>query len=1044
MEQQIYTSAVVGDRVGFQTIARSGNFTRSDIADLEGLYTFFGQWPTSIPDEGVLSFLKIKPGSYVAWRTYRHGVDASGGRNNLWVHAFVFSEEELLLMNGDPFVLEDADCFLTPGTQVSPELPAIPAPQSKVGNGDLSPLAALSSLQIDILLAASLCQGYSYFDSEAVTPAHIRAVRYLVPGPQRNRMTFYGLVTGIPTRKAKLILMPSHRHSPGLDSDASAVACLQKGEYSGPDPTGYASLMADYVKGRDYEAIEGLAELSEDFGVDVFAPEAGEVATLFSQRQEYVAKLQTETILKRCESLRTTANAKAIEGYRNEALLAIARRAVDTAKNEVPLQQAIAVLGKRESGLTTEQVADLGKVLQAVWKRLGDYPLLLPDLLESHDLYFEPAQAEIGSLLREFPQYQESVNAHLPNAEERVRYWYRVIQAAIKKPEYRGLTEWVSASLLVAAMPGYAPSQLSTLWDQCGRYVVAHEPASQVWKSLREIPANDAYARIARDLLTKTECVSNWKELANWIVWSSRDQALFETVAGLLPQLCGDLGKIYTLAERLNAGRRLSPERALDMLLIAAPPSRDGGKLAVQFLLSLRLDTRLLFLTRYLPERRITDRYAWRLFEALAPRDAEEARLLVQTAWSYWPEFPKNIRKMLLYTLDDTWRRFPSSGAKALLDRAGRKKRICKRVLRITVTALIVVSCALGVTNAVRWLIPSGTPSRVGISDDWNWKEQIKETSESDSIKILKYSILRREAICEAAIYKDKRNLTDAWDHIYKRYSSKQPPEPWALAIVGLLDPTRTNDHPFILCDHMALSAARKTFLGAFRKKPVKLERTTSLEPDHAWYGRIDSLVESLKYEVFPPGGQEPIIGQIARDERIGPIWKLWTEAKLGEFRLSKADQDALSNDEIWLLEIAAWAQKPGRVATQSGSTTRTGSAARGPLTVPGKVTKPQPASRPSRSKTKPTSKPSKSKTKPTSKPSKLETKPRSRQSKPKPKLPSRPPKPKTKPPSGQPTSKPKPTSRQSESKIKPGRQTGNTSPVEATATDATTTKPGE
>ena len=926
MEQMIYAWTSSASRVGYRTIARSDGLSENDALELEGLFGFFGPPPRAIPSEGVPSFLCVGPETYAAWRIYTQTHDVRGTRDAIWVHAFVFDAKELDAMDGDPFALDDAGQFISPRSDLPKRLRRLRPAKPERGPRTVTSLEALTPLQTEMLLAAAFCPGYACLSQEGLNWQQIRALRYLVPAEQRATLTFYGLVTGVPARKPKLMLVSSDCYGRSFDPGATVTASLASQDYAGQDPTPYAAALASLLATKAWERARELVRLAETLKVDVFGSGADDLVGLFRKRESLVRDLEARELQRLSGALRTAENAAHVAEFYGNALLAIAERAIRLSGGTEKVRESISVMAEDAGELTSRQRAAGWSVLDEAWHRLLREPTLLPPLLHASRAWPEESAEKIAWLVQHFPAYLEAVSAKVDRFGDRLALLKEAADEA-QRSAGTALAEWSAAGLIATAVSAMGPDQVNTLWNAYGRWVRSRGPALLIWKQLRHAAPQTDMWDMVHDLALRTITFGDCDQIASFLKWATRQPDALSEACAVASQLCPSPQAKLDVAAALVNRERLHEADAFCILLAMERSARRRGPLATAFLTSLPMRERFRLAVDVVRSGDIQKK-AHFLYAVLEPADEDQARVLVEMARYYMKTVPFWLRGGIYARLECVRWQFPLCGAEALLRVREQRRRAAWTVALATAAVVAVLAAAVVFQDDLAdWLSPRAAPkgekaqaakkeegsgletqappqgnrSEVSVHGaGWDWRNEVQSYAEFKPIITGKMKVYRKHVICEAALRRDVRVAEDAcWD-IQVAVLLQEEPASWAVAVLEVLDP-REPARRIGLCSDSRLAEARRYFAEAWDDGAVPPEGI------RAAIGRV--LDAGSPQPPTPPGASGP-----------SSPWGTWLADKGLEYVVDKcrsergpklALKEPLSDDdERWLLEVGLWAER--------------------------------------------------------------------------------------------------------------------------------------
>ena len=694
MEQLIYTSVVTSEQVGFQTVARSRGLQSSFVAELESMFGFYGQPPDRIPDAGSLSFAMVQPEQFAAWRLFIQGLDASGSRRNIWVHCITFDRRELLAMNGDPFVLDDAGLFLKPHDRVDGVMPQMEVPPTGEMPQPLDALLKMPALRRDMLIAAGLCTGYAYVCGD-VSEGNIRALRYLVPPNQRGLLTFYGMATGIPRTKAKLIVLGIAHLGRDLDAKADIIADLQREEYHGLDPTPYAATVSRLLEARDTRALTDLIELAGELGASVCGSATSELVKAFESRQAYIAQCDVAGVRSLSTALAARGNATGVAKYYITALCAMGRGAIGTASAQ-KLSEIVEALVEAKPTMTVACVAEALTVIEGVWDSLATVPSCLLSLLKAAAAWPVELAPRMTELARRFGAYRAAFGKLAWSVEDMGGFW-KVAAATIaaNSDAPRELCEWVYASCLESSLAASDPDTMGVQWVRYGKTIKAAGPVTLVGSGLLRVSVRREFLEIVDHVLFRTDYRPQDKVLGDWLAWSAGDDAIFRHFAARVGQLLSHKDGVLRLAMDAYHDRRLTAQRGVELLRRSCPDVSKCWNMSLRFLGEVSIGERLGLFEE--ASRNHDLREMEMIAEAVIPVNEEEAAVVVDLSAAGSARLSKMGAKVLRGVLRETSQRFPRSGAGMMLLEEERKRMRVKAVL-------LAVPC-LALVAGVFWLL---------------------------------------------------------------------------------------------------------------------------------------------------------------------------------------------------------------------------------------------------------------------------------------------------------------------------------------------------
>lgn len=707
MEQQVYTSAKRQDRTGFQTIARSPGLSQRDQTSFQDLYGMFGSWPR-IPPKGVLSFVGVERDRWAVWMRYPCSHDASGSRENYWVHAYIVTRDELDAMGGDPFTLVDANYFLRPTESLSCKLPPCSAPKATRRDEAeyLSPLSKVPSQQLDVLLATALCPGKALLGAAALPGNVTRALVHLVPPSLRHRFTFFGLVGGLPPHEAKWMVLPP-AHVKNARGDA-AIATLKPERYQGPEPTSYAQAMSRYIKaGRLLEAAK-LVAFAERLRANVFDDDTSHLVRVFEQHRHFIRDLDVKNVGKSIDCLRPHCNDDALLDLQKEALLDIAELATQMPSASVPLGEAIVDLGGLAVQWTTEDRNRLVRTLTAAWDCLYEDPQLLPVLLKMSREFPDLTHQRVDALTETFDEYHGQLNQHLP-VGDRIKFWGNVLELICEEGGSVALEKPACVSLLVCAAESAPAREFAEHWEMLGEKVRSADDLQEILEAVRHAQPEEAHVPVLADIFHRLDPERRSRVLHEFLLWSAGWRQVFQALARELPKLCSRHAEPLELARDIVSSPGVTFEHCKTVFLEAISACPDLEEQAAQLAVAFSMERRFALLQavrRHLAKHR---GLAFAIIQTLAPTNEEEAREFVAVIGrngSLYRSLPRRFRRELWKIVEQvaSTPRYHAAGAGPIVVRERRRKKTLKYVLAAEVLALI----ALGVAFAIELgVIPS-------------------------------------------------------------------------------------------------------------------------------------------------------------------------------------------------------------------------------------------------------------------------------------------------------------------------------------------------
>jgi len=911
MEQFIYTSATTRKGTGLQTVASSSGIDDSSIAELEGMFGFFGPIPSDVPADGILSFVQFQPGRYAAWKLHVHGRDASGSRRNIWVHCIVFGDEDLVGLGGDPFCLDDLGVFRRPEDGIPEILERLPQPAVDYRAFDSAWLTGLDPTEVEILLAAGLCKGTAVLAAKHVPVNAIRALRYLVPMLQRGKMTFYGLVTRIPSRPAKLMVVPQDRYESSMVEAGIVAASLSTHEYHGEDPTRYASLVANYLCNGQVKQLQDLLRMAEDLGIDVCSSEADEYVRLFVEYPKYVVDLDIGAFLERCGTLDNKSSNQAVKIYRAKGILAIAEMALGTTNSPSKLREIIEALKSADKDLDKVGRNRSRRHVTSLWERLYKIPEALPSLLSYSQLGPDRYKRQIDALSRDFERYKKYFDLSCPNPRRQLAFW-REVDRELPGSLEDGLGTWVAACLASSAIRTMKTSDLEQTWAGISGRIRSAQALRLVWQTLRQVPPHAGYVRMACDILVELVKDRSTDDVESWFVWASGCSLIFDQGAQCYGQLQRDHGTILTLAEKLWSSKHITMVTALQLVLCATSTSMESGNCLFEFLRRIPIKERFFLIAHDIPHdlRKIVRLPG--LWDSLVPTSAKEARVLGAIAPNFLKGLRRSDRKSLLNVLQKTYDRFPLSGVGRPVIAARRWKKI-RRFAMTVLLGSIAVMCGIWAFHA--WWSqrePSSKAAKSSVLDAW--KQRSDADSASRELMVMGYTYTRAELLNEAllsrAIRRAKYGATGMESDDLSRYA------------MNVLGPDR-KDRPYVFLSQREVRQALQML-----QNEGKSSSSCSGTLKDRTLGIDGSDLDALKNPIRQARRKESVAPSCSSGGGISPLIYEWCRMQKTSLRnegqqVKSGDQTlvkGLSDDDVWLVNVAVEAvivPVDGRVEAQ-------------------------------------------------------------------------------------------------------------------------------
>lgn len=942
-------------RVGYQTLARSEGLSEKDALELEGLFGFFGPPPRSIPAEGIPSFLRVGPDTYAAWRIYAQTHEARGTRDAIWVHAFVFNANELDAMDGDPFALDDAGMFIASRSDVPERLPRVKPPKPGEPRRILERLRSLTPGQVDVLLMAAFCSGYACLSEEGVEWWTIRALRYLVPAGQRGRLTFYGLVTGVPLHKARLVVVTRDCFGRSFDPEAAVTASLAGEQHAGQNATSYASAMASLIGDQAWDRVQRLVALAETLGVDVFGSAADSLVDLFRKQQSFVEGLDATALRQLCQSLRNKENAEAIDKFYGKALLAIAEQAIGGKGDEKKLVESLSVLAEDAERLPAPQRRSAWAVFVDAWNRLERQPMVLPPLLNASRIWPDESADKIRWLVKNCRHYLDNVDKLVERPQDRVV----LLEGSLAEARRAGstaLAEWCAAGLISVAIQTAPPEQVRRLWSKYGRWVRSREPARLIWGALTRVTPRAEMWAVVEDLALRTISVGDSNEVAAFLTWATRSPDRLKETCRVAGELCPSIqGKVNVARALLEKGR-VHEEDVFHLLMAMEPKARRREPLAIAFLPYVSMRTRFRLAVSAVKSGHIPSRKLHFLFAVLEPSNEEEARCLVEMVRYDIDSVPFWLRGGIYNLLKRVRRLYPLCGAEPLLRvRDAEKRRMFIGILAAGIVTVVAVTGFVFKGEIQKWFTvtpvegptadleaPSQPPkdepesepelepeqgTSAPASDEargpLGWKDRFQRLEPTQSISMGGgMSILRRDALCEAALSRDPVGVArDACQEIEKSVKSGADPQVWAVAVLDTLH-RACSDSLLGLCGREQMAKARHAYAHGWTEARRAYATAWPSEPPFAQINSLWPLLKRCPVIMHSEYLMHVTSGALPWDSEAGAGQSLWESFVADRGLTEDVDKwgpdtqwnrrwdDRLRGEgHLWLFQVAFWAR---------------------------------------------------------------------------------------------------------------------------------------
>jgi len=830
VEQLIYTAIGSGERSGYQVCSRSPGLSSNDLAILEGVFGFHGPAPNDFPSSGVLSVIQIRAGYFCAWKTYRREGNAADSRRALWVHAFVFSEDEFQAMEYDPYALCDAQLFKQPCDAVSKDLPRAQPPKP-AQRSQATALFDLKAIEIDALCASLFSRKHCYLSWDGMTGDRMRAVQILFPRELRRRLTFYGMVSGTPATKAKIILSSQAIALGQVDTSCSGAASIEDGRYRGENPSAYACAIAEYLKSRNQGGMLQFIRFAESMGDDVLASGGAALVKLHARGRELVEQRGVAELVSCCAELSRSASPEAVRRFRNDVLLGICEHALGEGQFAAVTEAATELLHPG-GPMCNRDMTRLGACAEAVMSSAIQDPRLLVMALRLSQHCHHDVTGVVKALLQNFGDVVRAVRRQMRDNSERVRFWEEVAATA----RSCGHNELAAEADVMLIMDSIKCSECMErdMLAACLTSVRTPEQLQRVRDALFASRPRSSHVPLVRHLLTRSR-TDGCLALKKWMPWAICDEAVWQI-----------------LEDELRSRSEGHAEAALEVVDAAWRDNELDATAAFRLLASMEQvcsgeATALRFARSVPPDERVSvalDTYR-RHGEAaarpiLSSRGYRQAMSCIEAVRRRSTAMSRKEERVLSKLAHESMRMLTAALGPS---QEGLRFR-WRAIAAITLSAVVVSAGAAAVVWWKNWW-PVGAerrPESVNRAQEVDWRKEISLSGES-LLRVYGSKVQKGWVISEAAIIRDVNVVADAWASIAEPSRGSLPPEVWALTVLSVT--TSWRGHALLTGEDV--KAARKVLSEQLIRTPLPAWSGQEGEALPDWHADVARQVADLR-----------------------------------------------------------------------------------------------------------------------------------------------------------------------------------------------------